>query len=96
MNQATIQSRCECQAGLWASLNQQRLVIAGWATDPRRGRQEPCTAHSIDTEHENFQVAWQNIAQYVRENYVIEKTIGKENIWRRREDATTDPVANSQ
>ena len=58
MNQATIQSRCECQAGLWASLNQQRLVIAGWATDPRKHRQEPCTAHSIDTEHENFQVAW--------------------------------------
>ena len=56
--QATIQSRCECQAMLWASLNQQRLVISGWATDPRRRRQESCPAHSIDAESEQFEVAW--------------------------------------
>jgi hypothetical protein len=58
MNQATIQSRCECQACLWASLNQQRLVIGGWATDLRRNRQEPCSAHSINSDQEQFQVAW--------------------------------------
>lgn len=58
MNQATIQSRCECQAALWASLNQQRYVIAGWATDPRRPRQETCAAHSINADQEQFQVAW--------------------------------------
>jgi hypothetical protein len=58
MSQATIQSRCECQASLWASLNQQRLVIGGWATEPRRQRQEPCAAHSIHADNENFQVAW--------------------------------------
>ena len=58
MSQATIQSRCECQASLWASLNQQRLVIGSWATEPRRKRQELCAAHSIGAEHENFQVAW--------------------------------------
>ena len=58
MSQATIQSRCECQASLWAALNQQRLVIGGWASDPRRNRQEPCTAHSINADQEQFQVAW--------------------------------------
>jgi predicted RNA-binding Zn-ribbon protein involved in translation (DUF1610 family) len=58
MNQATIQSRCECQARLWASLNQQRLVTTGWATELRRNRQEPCTAHSINADQEQFQVAW--------------------------------------
>jgi hypothetical protein len=56
--QATIQSRCECQAGLSASLNQQRHVLGGWATEPRRRRQEPCPAHSIDADKETFQVAW--------------------------------------
>ena len=54
--QATIQSRCECQATLSASLNQQRLVLSGWATEPRRRRQESCPAHSIDAEKDVFQV----------------------------------------
>lgn len=58
MNQATIQSRCECQAALWAALNPQRFVISGWATDPRRRRQETCAAHSINANQEVFQVAW--------------------------------------
>jgi hypothetical protein len=56
--QATIQSRCECQAMLSASLNQQRYVLSGWATEPRRRRQESCPAHSIDADKEVFQVAW--------------------------------------
>ena len=56
--QATIQSRCECQAQLSAALNQQRLVLSGWATEPRRRRQESCPAHSIDADQERFQVAW--------------------------------------
>jgi hypothetical protein len=58
MSQATIQSKCECQASLWASLNQQRYVISGWASDPRRNRQESCPAHSINADQEQFQVAW--------------------------------------
>jgi hypothetical protein len=56
--QATIQSKCECQATLSASLNQQRLVLTGWATEPRRRRQESCPAHSIDADQDVFQVAW--------------------------------------
>jgi hypothetical protein len=58
MNQATIQSKCECQATLWASLNQQRYVLGGWATDLRRHRQESCPAHSIDADHDRFEVGW--------------------------------------
>ena len=56
--QATIQSRCECQATLSASLNQQRHVLSGWATEPRRRRQESCPAHSIDADKDVFQVGW--------------------------------------
>lgn len=56
--QATIQSRCECQALLSASLNQQRHVLSGWATDPRRRRQESCPAHSIGADQDRFEVAW--------------------------------------
>jgi hypothetical protein len=56
--QATIQSRCECQATLWASLNQQGFVLGAGATDPRRRRQEACPAHSIEPEKDRFQVAW--------------------------------------
>jgi hypothetical protein len=58
MNQATIQSKCECQATLHASLNPQRLVLGAWATDLRRHRQETCQAHSIDSDHDQFEVAW--------------------------------------
>jgi hypothetical protein len=56
--QATIQSRCECQAMLSASLNQQRYVLSGWATELRRKRQESCPAHSISAESDRFEVAW--------------------------------------
>jgi hypothetical protein len=56
--QATIQSRCECQATLSASLNQQRYVLSGWATEPRRRRQESCPAHSINADKDIFEVGW--------------------------------------
>lgn len=56
--QATIQSRCECQASLFASLNQQRYVLSGWATEPRRRRHEVCPAHSINAENDTFEVGW--------------------------------------
>ena len=56
--QATIQSRCECQASLFASLNQQRYVLSGWATEPRRRRNEACPALSIYADEEIFQVGW--------------------------------------
>jgi hypothetical protein len=56
--QATIQSRCECQATLSASLNSERHVLGGWATEPRRGRREGCPAHSIGADAEQFQVGW--------------------------------------
>jgi hypothetical protein len=38
----------------------------------------------------NFCTAWERIQKFVRENYVVDATVGKENVWRLREDA---PVA---
>jgi hypothetical protein len=36
---------------------------------------------------ENFLVAWDRIEAFVKENYVVDTTIGKENVWRLRDDA---------
>lgn len=35
---------------------------------------------------ENFQIAWNRIAQYVRDHYTVETSIGHEQIWRRVDD----------
>ena len=56
--QATIQSRCECQATLFASLNEERHVLTAWAKEPRRGKAQTCPAHSIQADQSRFEVAW--------------------------------------
>ncbi len=38
------------------------------------------------TRRANFQIAWNQIAQYVRDHYTVETTIGHEQIWRRVDD----------
>ena len=53
---STIFSACECQATLFAALNEHRLVLEGWA---KRGATESAPAHSLDPENERFNVTWQ-------------------------------------
>src|SRR5581483_11167864 len=36
---------------------------------------------------ENFCIAWDRIEQFVRQNYTVDVRIGKENVWRLRDDA---------
>jgi hypothetical protein len=55
---ATIQSVCECQAGLHAELGEQKQVLKGWATDRRRNRTVSAPAHSMHAGEANFQVGW--------------------------------------
>lgn len=56
MSQSSIQSRCECQATLSATLDEKRHVIAGEAK--LRGVKERAAAHSIGADAERFDVAW--------------------------------------
>jgi hypothetical protein len=58
MKKATITSVCECQARLSAELDENRQVIAGFATDLRRRKTSIAPAHSIVGQHEIFDVAW--------------------------------------
>ncbi|HVW27912.1 MAG TPA: hypothetical protein VHC69_21250 [Polyangiaceae bacterium] len=58
MKTATIHSRCECQNGLGAELDEQRRVLRGWARERRSGRTLTAPAHSIPSETEVFEVAW--------------------------------------
>jgi hypothetical protein len=58
MKKATITSVCECQARLSAELDENRQVIAGFATDLRRRKTSIAPAHSIGGQHETFDVAW--------------------------------------
>jgi len=55
---ATVHSRCECQSGLGAELDEQRRAIRGWARDRRSGRVLVAPAHSIHPEAEVFEIAW--------------------------------------
>ena len=57
MKVATVRSRCECQALLGAELDEQRVVLRGWAVDARQ-RQLAAPANTIGAERERFDVGW--------------------------------------
>ena len=46
MKVATVHSRCECQAHLFAELDEQRVALRGWAVDARK-RQLAAPANTI-------------------------------------------------
>ncbi len=56
MSRYLVTSRCECQAQLSAELDQQRHVLAGYAS--RMGVRESAPAHSIHAGEERFDIAW--------------------------------------
>ncbi len=58
MKYAQVTSACECQAALFADLNEDRFVLRGWVKDMRRQHQAVAPAHSIHAEKQRFQVAW--------------------------------------
>lgn len=53
---STIHSACECQATLFATLDEHRLVVQGWA---KRGATENAPAQSLGASGERFDVTWQ-------------------------------------
>lgn len=56
MSQFSVQSRCECQAILTATLDEKHHVVAGTAS---RGRtREVAPAHSIGASGERFDIGW--------------------------------------
>lgn len=58
MRTAIVTSVCECQARLGAELDTNRIVLRGWARDPRRGDQEVAPANSINPERQRFDIGW--------------------------------------
>ncbi len=58
MKTAIVSSSCECQARLSAELDEQRVVIRGWARDPRRGKEELAPANSLGSGKPHFDVGW--------------------------------------
>lgn len=59
MKTAVVTSPCECQARLGAELDERRVVLRGWARDPRRGREEKSPANVIGPEQSRFDIGWQ-------------------------------------
>lgn len=56
MSQFSIESRCECQATLEATLDDAHHVLSGWAA---RGKiRERAPAHSINARSDRFDVGW--------------------------------------
>jgi len=56
MSQYSVSSRCECQAILTATLDENRKVITGGAS--RGGSREVAPAHSMADTGERFDIAW--------------------------------------
>lgn len=56
MKTAIVESVCECQARLYAQLDEHRRVARGWAR--QRGREHSAPANSIRPEHESFNIGW--------------------------------------
>jgi hypothetical protein len=56
MSQYSVNSRCECQAILTATLDENRTVIAGSAS--RGGSREVAPAHSMASTGDRFDVGW--------------------------------------
>lgn len=58
MRTATVYSVCECQARLGAELDDRRVVLRGWAKDPRGGEEEVAPANSIHPGKQRFDIGW--------------------------------------
>ncbi len=58
MRTAIVTSVCECQARLGAEVDANRVVLRGWARDPRRGEEEVAPANSIHPERSRFDIGW--------------------------------------
>lgn len=56
MSQHSVSSRCECQANLTATLDENRKVVAGSAS--RGGAREVAPAHTMSATAEHFDVGW--------------------------------------
>ena len=57
MDQASIESVCECQVRLEANLDEHRHVLNAWAVDAN-GNVERAPAHTIGGDQPRFDVAW--------------------------------------
>jgi hypothetical protein len=58
MKTARISSRCECQARLFADLDEHRYVLKGWAVDRERDLERVAPAQSIGAGRSVFDVSW--------------------------------------
>ena len=58
MKTALVLSRCECQATLGAAINEQGVVVHGFARDPRRQRELAAPANATQIGDERFNVGW--------------------------------------
>jgi hypothetical protein len=56
MKPRKVQSKCECQATLIATLDEQRHVLSGVAR--QAGAEENAPAHSIGANLDRFDIAW--------------------------------------
>jgi hypothetical protein len=57
MKVANVESRCECQAKLFAELDEERRVVRGWAKDAR-GRERLAPANALRGESGRFDVGF--------------------------------------
>jgi len=57
MKSAIVESPCECQAKLYAELDEERHALRGWARDSR-GRERPAPATAMHAQNGRFDVGF--------------------------------------
>jgi hypothetical protein len=58
MKTAFVYSVCECQARLGAELDESRVVLRGFARDPKRGEELVAPANAVHRDGKRFDVGW--------------------------------------
>lgn len=58
MKTAIVESLCECEARLFAELDEHYVVLGGWAKDRRRGRELTAPSNTVRTLAKNVDVGW--------------------------------------
>ncbi len=58
MKTALVLTRCECQATLGAEVDENLVIVHGFARDPRRRRELPAPASVVTKQGARFDVGW--------------------------------------
>jgi hypothetical protein len=58
MKTAIVQSSCECEARLYAELDEHHVILRGWAKVSSRDHEENAPSNAMRTSESRFDIGW--------------------------------------